>query len=475
MPTDIQLTPEFKARVQELKDTFDSILNGQENAELGIYPVIINGETRGIRLGGKQAKEEGSACILASTHLNELAGLKAFSRILDLWQHAHNDKPALKDAALEGDIYLMFAGQPERMRELFTALLDPARETMSVEENTDFRERLGEDGSRANANRVRHDKKETGGYEQLNMADKALIADNDAFEQAVYRKCRLVLDIHSMSQQAEPLLIPHPRKTLFKGKPADVVDHILRGVARKWMAFAQNMGAADVTPHLSMDQHGSVFTGTEPDNESFRGLFEGGGPHNAPATWERGANAATGALATLWPQKLGYLRPAQHTTPRIHGRMVHFYLPDSPNARMHMPESAIHREEGAQGQNWHLLTGGEALPEAVVQKIRHVCGAEHAELKAGRLANGATLPKGAPVAYAYNEENQAVSLLVSPETGMATMFPAAARNLPPDREESIGVIGMPLPMEITRETTGGDWRNRAANSNTRPSGRVAGA
>lgn len=477
MTDTIELTEEFRALVAPLQATFERVLRGQAIPENGIYPVFVNGEVKGIRLGEEIAKEAGSACFIASTHQNELIGWKAFDDILNKWENQHNNKPALKDANLEGDIYLIFGGQKERVEELFSKLLDPDRDFISIKEYTDYRERVDEDGNRANANRVRYDLLGTTAdrfgelseaeqnqlldTETLKKADQQLVLDNSGLKKEVFSKCKLVLDIHSMSQPAKTVLIPPPPKGIFLANDhsQERQESLLKAMGRRWLPFAENMGVEDMHLHFSIDQHGNAFTGTEKSADNFRGLFEGGGPHTDPAIWEKGVQALESALGTLWPEKLDYLiKPEQKSKPQAYGLTTHFYLPGcSTLADKHMPKEAkLCHNTGK--LPWNFLTGGENIPPEVMEENSQRC--PNATLEPNRLANGVYLAAGEPIAYSYNADTREVSLLAVPEGrgGIATMFPADAKNR--IMEESIGAVAPKLDLRLSL-TKGVSWVNWA--------------
>lgn len=430
----------LREHLPPLEEIYRKVANGEANPDIGIYPVVINGECRGLHLGQKTPKDNNSVCFIAGTHQNELGGWAAFRSILERWEKGVDNHPAihtLRDQ-LPGDIYLMFSGEKPRVDELFDTLSNPSRSSIPVDEYTRYRERTGG----ANANRVPLDHD----YAALSDANKQLVDDHKAFEEAVFRRCRLVLDLHSMSQEADSVLLPHPSPGLFEGKPLQVQQTMVESVARKYMKLAQNMGVTNMFPHLATDQNDHTFTGTGSSPDTFRALFEGGGPHTDPVIWSRCTQAALGALGTMWDE-LSYLQPAEKSSPNVFGLCTHFYLPDSPNFHL-TPKTAlpVHETRGMNAQ-WSLVTGDEHLPDAVQVKLAEM--GLPTQYPQGRLGNGAMLKAKDPIAYACKDGK--VSIMVVPPgiNGEATMFPCAASGLPSDRIESVGVMAPRIDLRRT--------------------------
>lgn len=430
IPQDFIDLIELRRHLPYLQCIYQDIVTAQAQEFLGIYPVFIEGDCRGVRLGSKAPREQGSLCFLGGVHHHELGGLVALGRILELWKttalHARRE-------TLPGDIYLMFGGEKQRMQELFSAISDASATRMSIEQFTDYRLRRNDNGCPAiNGNRVPLD----ADYEKLSPALKRLVDEFRAFEQAVYRHCAWVGDFHSLSQDDSPsIFMPNTRKD-----EAENSDYMEAAISQ-YRVIAETMRCEHFIPSIVSSLDHYVFSGEETSQRSSFS-YEGGGSNTDPAVWENCANGAIGMLYAVWQKILAGIAnmptlPPPRYTMRVYGTTTHYFLPESVYFNKTPQEALVANDAEGTGALWNLVTGYEPLPEAVIAKLQAM--GLSCDIQPGRLRNGRRIRKGDVFAYACSKDGK-VSLLCTHQDGTVFMAPKAGRNLEPDCEATIGNI-----------------------------------
>ncbi len=451
--------PIDKERLVKLREVFEYLTNDNKNwGELtgqGIYPLYINGQLRGVRLGNSEIPaESGSVCLQAMVHTNEPAGLAGLEEALNWWKGLKPDQKK----QVSGDVYLMFTGEVKQARHFFKELIDSDAKTISIEKLTSFRSAYPVEGQEsANRNRVPFENPHNAGSSQQVLWD-----DYHEMEEKVYSKCvaregekpSYIIGLHTFSAPGHITVT-----TNFSPYPAEMGskygDYVVQKIKDHTKMLFGMMGAEEVIieNHPNKEIYFSGASGLDVDKENPNpitdkttikcGFFECG-QHLDPKAEEVARNAVMNALEYKFGPELVHVksRPASHTM-NIYANTGTWFAPGSPRAQENnlvdersdylMPR----KEEGKTYGNMHLITGNE-LSDADRKNLAATRNQERfrdlpdniwnaiVSAKPDQLGNVRQVEKGQPIAYVdvlRGKEIEGRSLIYAPHSGTVFMAP----------------------------------------------------
>ena len=351
---------------------------------------------------GKAGK---SSSVIAMTHTNEPCGLSAQHELLQSWMAGNRPK--------SGKVYLMIGGNVAQGKVFFNRILDDKR-AMTNSEISEYR------GIKdINFNRI---------PERLLATSTPLNADEKRILQLreIFAKCEgSVLDLHSLSTQADPIAIA----ALSKYDDMEIKSSLSKLIER--------MPVVNVLVDMTKRMNGFMLSRIG----SLRGenvpmVIEAGGPHIASHVAKNSTDCCNAWLENVagWSQTKQYY---DNTIAYYHPQIEPLLTPDSAKAlKQSLPnEEAL---KAVRSDSFILIQGPETLEDASYwtsdaskKAAADIAKNEGHTLKSGRLLNFAYVEKGEPLMVGQ----QTGHVIRARESGFLLMGPANP-VISPDQKES---------------------------------------
>lgn len=351
---------------------------------------------------GKKGK---NTAVIAMTHTNEPCGLSAQHQLLQSWLVGNRPE--------SGKIYLTIGGNIAQGKAFFDRILDDKR-AMTNAEISQYR------GIKdINFNRIPERLLATG--TPLNDDEKRILQLRD-----IFADCEgAVLDLHSLSTQADPIAIA----AMSKYDDIDIKPSLAALIAR--------MPVVNVLVDMTKRMNGFMLSRIG----SLRGknipiVLEAGGPHIAEHIAKNSTDCCNAWLENTmgWAQHKHYY---DHTIAYYHPKIEPLLTPESAEAlKQSLPDEAA--LDAVKNDTFVLIQGPETLRNqsywktpASQQAAADIANHEGEHITSGRLLNFAYIEKDAPLMIGQHTGH----VIRAREAGFLLMGPANP-VISPDQKES---------------------------------------
>jgi len=435
-----KITAEIHALFTKRLKILEKLVDKTVAPETGLYPVMVNGECIGMRIGEKNVAVGGSIAVIAGTHNNETAGFDTAGILMDnalkilekLREKREDEKAKGNKGTGIGDIYILHGGHLPSIRAFFEKVkMTPEGESIDPTDLETYRNvrDFDKDGklkplvNKKNSIEINGNRIPKALVENAPPLLRWLYGKFRGIQQEIYQHCKDVVDIHSFSRAGKPALLFVENKL-----PLEVVARM--GIEKVLDLFPPER---DLRPVDFMAQF-------KPD-----GNYQGSVPHprrytmgiEAGQHFDSGAgNIATNAVRALILERWGIdvadiIPEITVVDPKENGAVFSeakgLYIPGSLYANLNPegfnPSMKGEYEGYTLDKKLYFITDDTKLPDDVKALYDKELSEGKPPIKLNQLENGEGIEKGQPIAYMYarKEEDCEPFILRSPVDGHSFM------------------------------------------------------